>query len=82
MGDSLAHTLANKTSRDDEVHCYRRDMAKFLKQFEENKNKLPEHFGNEPLPESVPSSLNVVCHLPGDKDKTIAIDGRGNLRTF
>ena len=46
-----------------------------LKLYDEIEDRLPEYMESEPLPKVIPSSVTIICNLPGDKHKTVTADG-------
>ena len=88
IGNSLLTILATKSAeRDNEVNCFRRDMAKYIAHgrylifrlrihsFHDIKDKLPEYLESEPIPKNIPNQINFICNLPGDKHKTLGCEG-------
>lgn len=68
--------LASKSAVNGEVHCFRRELAKFrLNAFDQIKDRLPQYLQSEPLPQTIPEKVTVVCNLPGDKHKSLSLDG-------
>mmetsp|Transcript_9981 Transcript_9981/g.13709 ORF Transcript_9981/g.13709 Transcript_9981/m.13709 type:complete len:1266 (+) Transcript_9981:125-3922(+) len=75
VSDYLPNMLANKPDPANEVHSFRRAMARYrLERFEEFKDKLPEYLESEPLPKQLPQNVQVTVYLPGDLVKTLSID--------